>query len=338
MQAYGGDRFRAAGESLILHSRLPKGWMSGTPKCPGTAVQWEENCYEVISAESLPTGGVRYILKPWSESSTIRAFYVYDEASEERLRADHELASRQRKQSVMARLSGFAIGHLPSHVQEHYANELGLFPFRMTLLSIVPSMTFFGTCVWLIAGAKIRQVSSPVPGWVLLFALVMLGDSLLRFLIVMTQRRGVGSLPGTLVYSIYRLFSSKPGAHQESSFFMIPASEEVQRSDSLEMRSAFLTLLRPEEQRWIAERHGFDYRRHAAGVAWTLLVCAAIGAVSMIVKLQQDGGISAIASLVSALLVILEQAYRLRAFPRGPAGSVFGVLVRPFARDLLARN
>jgi hypothetical protein len=338
MQPHGGDRVRAAGDTLILHSRISKGWTAGTPKCPGTAVQWEESCYEVLGAELLPAGGVRYVLRPWSDSATIRTFYVYDAVSEDRLRADFELAQRQRKYSVAARIAGFALGHLPSHVQEHYANELGLFPARMTLLSIVPSMIFVGTCVWLIADAMLRQVPSPVPLWVLGFAMVMLGDSAARFLVAMSQRRGIGSLPGTILYSIYRLFAKKPPAPQVSSTFMIPPSEEIRRSDSLEMRSAFLTLLRPEEQRRIAERHGFDYRRHAAGVAWTLLACAAIGAISMVMELRQGAGISALVSLVSALLVILEQAFRLRAFPHGPAGSVFGVLVRPFARDLLARN
>lgn len=37
--------------------------------------------------------------------------------------------------------------------------------------------------------------------------------------------------------------------------------------------------------------------------------------------------------------VALEQILRLRTFPRGPAGSVLGAVVRPFVRGLFtARN
>lgn len=338
MQPHGSDRVRSAAGKLILHSRISKGWTAGTPLCPGTAVQWEEECFEVVSADLLPGGGVRYVLGPWSDSSTMRTFSIYDEASEARLRADYELARRQRKHSRIAGFAGVLLGHLPSHVQNHFANELGLFPARMTLLSIIPSMLLLGTCVWLYVDAQLEQVPSPVPLWVFAFAMVMLLDSGVRFMVAMSQNRGMGSLPGTILYALYRLVSSKPAPRKESSTFTIPPSEEVERRDSLEMRAAFLTLLRPEEQTLLAERYGFDYRRHASAVAWTILVCAAIGAASMIVEVRDDGGISAVLSLLCAVLLVVEQVFRLRAFARGPAGSIFGVLVRPFARDLLARN
>jgi len=338
MHAHGGDRVRPAGETLILHARLSKGWVSGTPKCPGTAVQWDERCYEVLSAELLPAGGVRYVLGAWSDSATIRTFYIYDAASEVRLRADYELAQRQRKHSILARLAGFALGHLPSHVQNHFANELGVFPVRMTLLSLIPPMIFFGTCIWLIAGARIAQERSPVPFWVFAFAVAMFVDSGIRFMVTMSQARGIGSFPGTILYMLYRLVASGPAARKESSTFMIPPPDDVALQDELEVKSAFLTLLSANEQRLLGERYGFDHRRYAANVAWVILLCAALGAASMWVEIREGAGLSARLSLLCAALVALEQGIRLLRFSRGPAGSVFAVLVRPFARALLARN
>lgn len=336
MQAHGGDRFRMSGEKVILHARLSKGWTAGSRVCPGTAVQWDEQCFEVMSAELLPAGGVRYVLAPWSDANTMRTYSIYDAASEDHLRADFELAQRQRKHSVLARLAGFLLGHLPSHVQNHFANELGVFPARMTLLSIIPSIALLGTCVYLYVDALIKEVPSPVPAWLFLTALLMLFDSVPRFYVAMAQNRGMGSLPGTLVYLLYRLIARTPEPRKESSTFTLPPSEEVAAQDALAMRDAFLTLLRPEEQARIAQRYGWDYRRYASKVAWAILVCAAIGAASMTQKLIREGGLSPLLSLLCATAVVVEQIVRLRTFRRGPAGSVFGILVRPFARDLLA--
>lgn len=322
---------------MVLYSRISKGWTSGTRVCPGTAVQWEDQCFEVMSAELLPAGGVRYVLAPWSESNTMRIFSIYDEASENRLRADYELAQRQRKHSLLARLAGVVLGHLPSHVQNHFANELGVFPARMTMLSVVPSMVLFGTCIYLFSDATIAHRSSPVPIWLFLFAWLMLADSAVRFFVAMSQNRGMGSIPGTIVYALYRLVARTPEPWKVSSSFTLPSSPEVAAHDSLEMRDAFLTLLRPEEQLLIAERFGWNHRRYAARVAWVILTCAAIGAASMAPKFLREGGLSPLLSLLSAAAVGFEQIVRLLALRRGPAGSVFGVFVRPFARDLLVR-
>src|SRR5258706_9014327 len=74
MQAYGSDRVRSEdGERVVLLSRIPKAWTPRAPKTlttaefPGTAVLWEERYFEVLSAEALPQGGVRYVLGPWQE-------------------------------------------------------------------------------------------------------------------------------------------------------------------------------------------------------------------------------------------------------------------------------
>src|SRR5215210_5779539 len=90
MQSFGSDRVRAGeGAQRILMSRIPKqGWTPRTPKTlthsefPGTAVLWGDEYFEVVDADALPQGGVRYILEPWLEQHTIRTADRYDQESE----------------------------------------------------------------------------------------------------------------------------------------------------------------------------------------------------------------------------------------------------------------
>lgn len=330
---------------MILHSRLPKGWTARTPKSgthaefPGTAVLWDDEYYEVLAADPLPAGGVRYVLEPWRDDHTIRTFEAYTPESEARLLADHEKAVRQRRHSLLARCSGIVLGHLPAPVQNRLADELGVFPARMTLLSLIPSLVLLGTCVWLYAGARLEKDLSPVPTGLWLFAMYMLADSAVRFLIAMSQNRGTGSLPGTVLYALFWLLAPKrwnlvPPFEKSrgEKLFMLAPSEEVAQHDSVEWRSWMLTLLPPAEQHALARRYDYDYRKHASGLAWALLAVGAVGVLASIPKLET---ISGLVSLVIAVLIVLEQSLRLRAFRQGPAGSIFGLLVRPFVRDLL---
>lgn len=338
MQPYGSDRVRASGGKVILHSRLPKGWTPRTPKStthaefPGTAVLWDDQYFEVLSAEPLPAGGVRYTLAPWQDAHTFRLFVTYDAASEARLRADHETAQRQRRHSRLAQASSMLLGHLPSSVQERLGNELGLLPARMTLLSLIPPVVLFGTCVWLYVDAKIGQQLAPIPPWLWLLACLMMLDTAVRFLIAMSQNRGAGSLPGTIAYLLYRLVTGKRTAPPK---LAREVPEETVQRDSVEWRSWMFTLLSPAEQRALAQRYGYDYRKDAWSVAAALLAVGAIGIVSSVSKLDRFSGFT---SLIVAALIVLEQAIRLPKLKRGPAGSVFGALVRPFIRDVLTRH
>jgi hypothetical protein len=349
MRAYGSDRFRVTGGKVILHSRLGKGWRPRTEKTltnaefPGTAVYWEENYYEVLAADLLPAGGVRYVLGEWRDDHAIRVFELYSEESEARLAEDYSRAMRQRKHSVAARLAAMFLGHFPAHVQMHLANELGLFPHRLTLWSIPPVLVTAGVFVYIFVDTYMRSVANPIPDWLLILTAFMLAESVFRYLVAMTQLRAMGSMLGMFVYLFFwllhprraRLVSPFQSAKGEG-LMTLPPPAEVEQRDALEMRAALLTLLTPAEQVLLAERFGFDYRQHAYGITWTILVCAALGVASMLPKASQS--VSALVSLVCASLVVLEQAMRLLAFRRGPAGSVFGALVRPFVRDLLGNR
>lgn len=345
MRPHGSDRVRRSGGKVILHSRLAKGWTPRTPKSatqaefPGTAVLWDDHYFEVLAADPLPAGGVRYVLGEWQDEHAIRVFEAYSDESEARLRADHETALHQRKRSRLARWSGIFLGHLPAPVQNRLGNELGLFPARMTLLSIIPSMLLLGTCVWLYVDAKMGMKPSAVPLWLWGIALFMLADSAVRFLIAMSQNRGTGSLPGTIVYAVLWLLAPKRknlvAPFEESrgeKLFTLPPSEEVAQRDSVEWRSWMLTLLPPPDQHALARRYGYDYRKHASGPAWAMM---GVGVLGILTSIAKAGTLTGLVSLAVAALMVLEQAVRLRAFKRGPAGSVFGVFVRPFVRDLL---
>jgi hypothetical protein len=215
-------------------------------------------------------------------------------------------------------------------------------PNRMTLLSCIPPVVLLGVCVFIVVGAVIKQERPPVPLWLLILAFLLFVETIPRFIVAMSQRRGIGSLLGTLGYMIFYLASGSrkknlPEPLQEPGdgvFFMIPPPEDVALQDSITMRGAMLTLLTPAEQARLARVYGFNYRDHAAGLAWIILVFSIFGVVSSWTQIQQGQPMAVVSLLVAGALAV-EQIIRLNAFRRGPAGSMLAFAVRPFARDLL---
>lgn len=346
MRTFGADRHRLAGERVILLSALPKGWNARVPKTatsaeyPGTAVLWEDDYYEVVEAVPAEGGRVRYVLAPWRDEHTIRTFEQYDEASEARRLADHALAKKQQRASAGARWSGMLLGHLPSPVQQHLQNELGLFPARMTMLSIVPPMVAFTVCIIFTVDAITKSVPSKVPLWLLIVAGLWFFESLARFLIAMTAQRGVGSIEGTIAYIVIRALAPNrekwPSLSQPKGegTFTLPPPEDVALRDALEMKGALLTLLSKEEQQQLAARYGFDYRKHAFPLTWVMLIGSLLGAITSYMKVSGGAGASTLISMFVAIAVAIEQIVRLMQLQHGPASSVFGALVRPFVRDV----
>lgn len=342
MRPYGFDRVRISGGKIILVSRFAKAWTAATPKTPthaefpGTAVLWDDEYYEVLTADALASGEVRYTLAPWRDEHTIRAFLSYDPESEARLKADFDRAARQRKHSKLASLFGIVLGHLPGHVQERIGNELGVRPSRMTLMSTIPSLVLLGACVWTYVTSLMDNTPTVVPAWLWFVALFMTADSIIRFQAAMVQSRGLGSVPGTILYSIYALLTGKKVEVVAKSKLPLQVDPETALRDSIEMRSWLLTLLPARDQQMLAERYGLEYRKHAFDVAWAILACGAVGVVAMYPRISIR--VSALASFTVAMLVVIEQAVRLLALRRGPIGSTWGFLVRPFMHDLLERK
>ncbi|HEX2836092.1 MAG TPA: hypothetical protein VHW00_24015 [Thermoanaerobaculia bacterium] len=345
MRAYGADRFRMSGERVILHSPLVKGW---TPRraretthaeFPGTTVLWDEEYYEVIAADALPNGGIRYVLERWNEAHTIRVFEPYDDESEARLLADLRATQKQRATRVVAQLTGIFLGHLPYHAQQRIANNLGVSPFAMTMLSTIPSIVLLGVCAYLFADSLIDKTVSPVPIWLWLVALFLFAESLLRSFVALSQNRGIGSLLGAIVYVMLNPREALEGSRDTFDPKVMVRTPEVELSDRLTMRGPLLTLLSVEEQRDLAQRYGFDYREHAYVITWILLVGALLGAISSLSTLVYSPfRLSALISLVVASVLLIEQIVRLQTLKSGPAPSILAFAARPFARALLEKS
>jgi hypothetical protein len=344
MQPHGSDRVRAAGDKILLFSRISKGWQPRVPATnlrgehPGTAVLWDEQYYEVIEAGVMQGGGVRYVLAAWRDEHVFRDFQIYDDDSEARLAADFEQAKRQRSRGKMIWLTSMVLGHLPAPVQNRLANEFGVTAPRMTVISTIPSLVLLGICVWVYTGARLQMKESPVPTWVWLIAMFMLADSAARYLSFMTSNRAMGSLPGTIIYALLSLIAPKqfpwPRERGNESFMIEPEADVVVRDD-LHMRAPLFTLLSPAEQHALAERYGFDYREHAYAPAIILLCGALIGVITLLPRVRGNGGISAFLSFGAAAVLTIEQIVRLYALQHRPAGSVLAPLVRPFVRRYL---
>jgi hypothetical protein len=346
MQTHGSDRARTLGGKVILQSALPKGWTPRTPKShthsehPGTAVVWGEQTFEVVEASVLPTGAVRYVLAPWRDDHTIRTFVSYDAESEAKLIADDARARRQRRTSVVTRLSGVLLGHLPVSAQTYLQNELGVAPTAMTLMSCLGILVMDGFLAVAAVDSIVRRAPSSIPLFVWPLAGMLTAETIVRYFVVMSQGRGMGSVLGTLAYMLYRAVAPKGAAlppvfgTRGDAITFTPPPDDVALRDSLEVRGAWLTLLTPAEQRALAERYGFDYRRDAFGITWIILLCALVGVFSSYVKMASGSG-SAVIPLLVAAAISIEQILRLIALRRGPAGSMFAAVVRPFMRDLL---
>jgi hypothetical protein len=347
MRALGSDRVRTSGEKVILLSAFSKGWTARTPKSnthseyPGTTVLWEEQYFEVVEATAADGERVRYVLEPWREEHTIRQFEHYSEEAESRRLADYDLVKKQRRASTASRWSGLILGHLPEPAQRKLQNDLGISPSSITIISCIPPVVAFGVCIYLGVDAYIRGAKSPVPWWLFALAAFMTVEAFIRFQVAMQQGRGLGSLIGTAAYILYWSVSpnkaklASPFGERGDALFTLPPPDDVAVRDALTVKGPILTLLSRREQEQLAERYGFDYREHAYGLTWIMLICSLLGVVTSYVKVSGGAGASVLISMFLAAVVLLEQIVRLMQLQRGPAASMFAPLVRPFVRGLL---
>jgi len=340
MQAYGSDRVRPGdGEQLILLSRIAKNWTPRGVKTltsaefPGTAVLWEERYFEVVVAEGLPQGGVRYVLEPWRDMHVMRTTDRYDAESEaERLDEYRKQLSRETKRKS-ANLLALLTGHLPAIVQEEIGRELGIIPMRLTLFSVLG--------IYLIVIALVLSIidrimtHAPLPLGLLVVTGFLFIETSFRGLVGWLIGRPIGSAIGTVAYLIYyytianRARAVSPFGREKGTLVPISATpEERVASDALLLREPLVTLLSPADQARVAERFGYDYRHQSKLIAGLILVFTLIGVITS----MQRG---AVISLVVAAALAAEQIYRLAVLRRRPAGSVLGILARPFVRKLL---
>lgn len=335
MQAYGSDRLRQDGARWVLVSRFDKGWTPRTEKThtsaefPGTTILWNEQYYEVALVEKLPQGGVRYILDPWRDELTMRVVDHYDAATEAARAEEHRKKIVREKRRTITNFLALIVGHFPALVQKQMASELGLLAPRITLLSILGVYSVVAALV-LYAVAKI-MAHEGLPG-VCLIALPLGIESSIRFFIVWTQNRPIGSVIGWIGYAIYYAITKRgPSPFAVEKGWAVKVTEappDIALRDAFLMREAFVTLLTPEEQQRIASRFDYDYRRESGKVAAILLVGSVMGLASSFYT-------GAIISGMAATALGLEQIVRLMAFRHGPAASVLRFIARPLVRKFL---
>lgn len=195
----------------VLFCAASKGWRpraSGTAarraEHPGTAVAWEDEIFEVVAVDFVEAGGIRYELAPWRKELTIRSLERYDASSE----TDRAAERRWREQAPRKRRLAIALapllGHLPGPVQESMEQEFGAPANAMTVASALPLLALgmvglFAQVVRLAGGSL-----APLPEPSLPLSLYLFGESALRLTVVATQSRPAGSIPGTLLYEIWK--------------------------------------------------------------------------------------------------------------------------------------
>jgi hypothetical protein len=340
MRAYGSDRVRAEdGERMVLLSRIAKAWTPRAPKTlttaefPGTAVLWDERYFEVIAADALPQGGVRYVLEPWQEMHAMRTIDHYDDAHEaERLAQYRAQLARETKRKSANALAILA-GHLPAGVQEEIGRELGIIAPRLTIISTLGVYAIgIALVLWIVSGI-ITNVPRPFPVYLLTGYLFL--ETSLRFGIAWFVGRPAGSAIGVAGYLLYyytvanRARAVSPFAREKGTIVTIgetPADRAA--TDSLMMREALVTLLSPADQARVAARFGYDYRHQSSLIAMMILFFAAIGVATSLHR-------GAVISLIAAAVLAAEQLYRLAILRTRPAGSILGIAARPFVRKLL---
>jgi hypothetical protein len=341
MQAFGSDRVRVADDGrVLLSARFAKGWTARVEKTlttaefPGTAVLWSDAYYEVIGAEPLPSGGVRYTLLPWGDAHAMRVVDRYDEESETlRLDEIRKAAMRERGRRS-ANLFGFLTGQLPASVQEALAEELGILPARLTIVSVLFEFALIVGLSVMLGDRLIHEQSLPLSLALLTGFLII--EVTVRFHLAFVQKRPIGTTAGLFAYILF--YALAPSRAKLTSPFktgkglsvrITDAPEDVALRDAFMMREPLVTLLTAEEQAQATERFGYDYRKHSSNIALIILISAIAGVVSSL------STHAILAGLVAAALAA-EQIVRLLAFRRGPAPSVLGWLARPFVRKLLA--
>jgi hypothetical protein len=167
---------------------------------PGTAVSWEGRVFEVVEIRPRPDGGVEYSLAPWREDLAIRSLERYDESSERERAGEHDWRAAAMRKRRLAVIFSPVLGHLPGYVQTRMENEFGAPATKMTIASALPLLAIgivgmFGAIARMAGGsiAPLPEPSAPL-------SLYLFGESAMRLIVVATQSRPAGSIPGSLLY------------------------------------------------------------------------------------------------------------------------------------------
>lgn len=334
---FGTDHLDVAPEgTLVLHAGHPKGWRGRgtatqtTSAHPGTAIHWEGELWEVVSAVDFPGGGVRYELSRWDERHAARHVDRYDEASERR-RAEGRTSDRRRTHGfVRALLLSPLYGLLPAPAQQQIENKTA---FPAPVLTLVSALIGFVYGVVSLMSILISAVGGPqfLPSWAAFPGLYVLVESGARGMVAVAQGRPVGSFFGEAAWTLLGKKEAAPEVAREDE-----PGEELY--DLFKMREPLIALLSEADQRLAAEGYGFDFVRW--GRVTALLLLGGFGPMALataIALLVAPSPGDVILLLVSAPITV-EQIPRLSRLWRGePASSFLRVVARPFCATLLEK-
>ena len=350
-RAFGADRLEEAAGGLVLLCPGPKSWKPRIARTltsaeyPGTAVDWAGGIFEVLQAEHLQDGGVRYRLGPWPDGHAIRRLEQYDEASErarDTEQTDRRDGVRKRRLSILlAPLAGL----LPGATQKEMESEFGAPALAMTISSALPlaAIGFLGIFERFLAGLGggidlPPWLTPPIP-----IALYLFAESTLRLASAAGAGEPMGSLPVVIAYEAWREArgpaDSEPEANAaEPDAAAAPAEAEQGSFDRYQMLEPLLSLLSPWDQRVLMKRFPFDPIRWGKITAAVLLLVGGSNALAGLLNLTAGRGsvIDGVWILAGGFFTV-EQLRRWRHLRAGePAGSVLGELIRPLAKPLLA--
>ncbi len=349
MRPHGSDRVEeGAGGAIWLICATPKGWTARrgsshtSSEYPGTAIRWEAHLYEVVEALTDPDGQVRYLLEPWPDRHTVRAIQTYDGESEERRAAEPAGHRKNVRRRRLAILLSPLLGHLPGPVQDRLESEFGAPAIAMTVASALPLLALGITSVLFslseIVGSGFGVSRGAQPHLLPLpLALYLAVESGLRLGMAFLLARPIGSLPGTLLYEIWRTARGLPPV-SEASFRGLRAAREQALQDRFRMLEPLFALLSRSEQETLELRFGMEVLRWGKITALVLLGVGGFNALaSAALFAAGKGGLGDLVWLLAGAAISIEQVVRLREIALGkPAGSVLGALVRPLARNLLS--
>jgi len=346
----GRDQLRFKDDRFILFSTIPKGWRGrekrGSLKSdfPGTAVLWEGHQYEVVRVTP-QKGGWRYELTEWNDAEAIRVSDSYD-AQGEALREKEYKAGieREAKRKKFLFLTPF-LGLLSPPTQRRIEEELGILATRSTLISAATFLVVGIACLltFLAAAvdrkAHVETFATSIPTFILLAGAYLFFESLLRLAAGLMMGRPFGSLYGYLGEAIHGLIrgkSQRSAPEKGNSIKTTAAHPDQVLRDEYAVREPFISLLSAGEQLKFQRAYGFDFVRWGLLSAFAIMVTAAFGLLSGIAGLlNRTFSFGDFVSLLVAGGLIWEQVVRLKKIKKKePAGSVFGVLVRPWIRKV----
>jgi hypothetical protein len=171
-------------------------------------VVWQDVVYEVAAVETRSDGGVAYLLESWRDDLTIRSLERYDAASEAGRAGERSRRERALRKRRLAILLSPILGHLPGEVQERMEGDFGAPANAMTVVSAFPLFVVGALGLFAFVARIAGGSIAPLPEPPLPLALYLALESSLRVAIVVTQSRPAGSIPGALVYEVWKRFKS----------------------------------------------------------------------------------------------------------------------------------